>query len=283
MLKRAVLDEQNKNSTLRDNIRSKESSLRRAEQEVDSLGFRNKQLESRVATLQEDLKKMEKNPKSKTKPNGDEMPYQNETVLFNEDLQKKIFENFQLESLVSDKTIELELKTVRIEELEASIAKLSAERADQDGKMRREIERLAAKNHDLEAKLVEASSIVGSDDTLYVSSECEQHHNSAVSGEDRTKILEKEIVFWRTQYELLKIGLKVQDNVAEMENKKIELSTDNSVGNKETKTPTPKDINKDQLLYQHFTTKIEELFTQKCVAESKLSIYNDEVSLLKRI
>lgn len=252
--------------------------MRRAEQEVDSLGFRNKQLESRVGTLQEDLRKFEKNPKAKPKANADEVPHQNDTVLFNEDLQKKIFENFRLESLVSDKTTELELKTLRIEELEASVAKMTAEQAELDGKMRREIERLAAKNHDLEAKLVEASSIVGSDDTLYVSSECEQQqHISMASGEERSKVLEKEIVYWRTQYELLKIGLKVQELITvPVEGKKIELSAENAVNDKEARMQT-KESSKDQLLYQHFSTKIEDLFSQKCVAESKLAIHIEEV------
>ncbi|KAI9576689.1 hypothetical protein GQX74_010671 [Glossina fuscipes] len=45
VLKRAVLDEQSKSSGLRDQLTQKEPTLRRAEQEVDSSGFRNKQLE----------------------------------------------------------------------------------------------------------------------------------------------------------------------------------------------------------------------------------------------
>lgn len=294
VLKRAVLDEQNKNSTLRDNVRSKESSLRRAEQEVDSLGFRNKQLEIRVASLQDDLnkdaKKSTKNNKTKAKiNNADDAVLHNDTSLFSEDLQKKIFENARLESLVADKVSELQLQTARIEELESCMAKVTAEQAEHDGKLRRELERLATKNHDLEAKLAEASSIVGSDDTLYVSSECEQqqHTPNHVSGDDRLKLLEKEVVYWRTQYEILKIGAKVHEQIGSgncADVKRIETSgTSDTKGAKSTATADGAKVNgggdsEEQLLYKHFTQKMEDLFLQKCMAESKLAIYTDEVS-----
>lgn len=282
VLKRAVLDEQSKSSTLRDNIRSKESSLRRAEQEVDSLSFRNKQLEMRVASLQDDLskdaKKSAKASKGKARTNcNDEVTHHNhDAALFNEDLQKKIFENARLESLVADKTTELQLQAARIEELEACVAKMTAEQAEHDGRLRREVERLSAKNHELEAKLVEASSIVGSDDTLYVSSESEQqqHAANAASGEQRLKLMEKEVVYWRTQYEILKIGQRVHDQHGVMPQitRKIEATVD-----KDTKVVGETDGDNEKLLYNHFTTKFEDLFTQKCLAESKLAIYMEEV------
>lgn len=285
VLKRAVLDEQSKSSALRDNIRAKESSLRRAEQEVDSLSFRNKQLEIRVASLQDDLnkdaKKASKATKAKSKTNNsDDVAQQyNDASLFNEDLQKKIFENARLESLVSDKTTELQLQAARIEELEASLAKLTAEQAEHDGRLRREMERLSAKNHDLEAKLVEASSIVGSDDTLYVSSECEQqqHATAAASGDERFKAMEKEVVYWRTQYEILKIGQRVHDQHIAAPNDV--RKTETIGGDKDTKTLEKNDDDNEKLLYNHFTSKIEDLFSQKCLAESKLVIYTEEVCI----
>lgn len=264
-------------------MRAKESSLRRSEQEVDSLGFRNKQLEIRVASLQDDLnkdtKKSQKNAKAKTKTGiaDDTHPNSNDTSLFSEDLQKKIFENAQLESLVADKSTELQLQTSRIDELESSLAKLSLEQSEHDGKLRKEIERLSAKNHDLEAKLVEASSIVGSDDTLYVSSECEQHQPlSHSSSEERLALLEKEMVYWRTQYEILRIGAKVQENaIVSRDGKKIEMDGDRD--NSEKKTIIDCASENEQLIHSHYSKKLEELFMQKCMAESKLAIYIEEV------
>lgn len=117
VLKKALLEEQAKNSSLRDQLKQKETTLRRAEQEIDSLGFRNKQLELRVASLQDDLssieaKKIEKDGKRKLKSNKNDMQQVNfkgepiegcdisqDSLIF-EELQKKIMENAELTSLV---------------------------------------------------------------------------------------------------------------------------------------------------------------------------------------
>ena len=53
VLKKAVLDEQARNSEIKDQLKEKEVELRRAEQELDSLTFRNQQLTKRVTVLQE--------------------------------------------------------------------------------------------------------------------------------------------------------------------------------------------------------------------------------------
>lgn len=48
-----MLDEQARNAELREQLKEKEVELRRAEQELDSLNFRNQQLTKRVTVLQE--------------------------------------------------------------------------------------------------------------------------------------------------------------------------------------------------------------------------------------
>lgn len=53
MLKKAVLDEQSLNNELRDQLKEKEVELRKSEQELDSLTFRNQQLIKRVTVLQD--------------------------------------------------------------------------------------------------------------------------------------------------------------------------------------------------------------------------------------
>ena len=55
VLKKAVVEEQNRSSDLRDTLKEREQTLRKAEQEMDSLTFRNQQLTKRVTILQEEL------------------------------------------------------------------------------------------------------------------------------------------------------------------------------------------------------------------------------------
>jgi protein phosphatase 1 regulatory subunit 21 len=54
VLKRAVLDEQGKSVALEESLQARELSVRKLEQENDSLTFRNKQLQKRIQVLQED-------------------------------------------------------------------------------------------------------------------------------------------------------------------------------------------------------------------------------------
>lgn len=285
---------------MREALRVKETNLRRVEQEVDSLGFRNKQLEHRVAALQDDLsaandKKLAKVAKTKSKTTADPASSVShhqglDTSVLGEELQKKIFECAQLTSTVADKTAEMQLQSARIDELEQLIRTMNADHMQSEAKLRKEIERLVTKTHDLEAKVTEASSIVGSDDTLYVS-ECEQHqkalnhcnnnNNSSGSGnsanskyEDRLSVLEKEMVYWRTQYEILQITTKINEKQTVPppsidSNKTIEIDENP----KETSLHFIEQIN------AHYTKKFEDLFMKKCMAESKLAVYVEEVKL----
>lgn len=53
-----MLDEQTKTSDLKDVLKEREQSLRKSEQEMDSLTFRNQQLTKRVTILQGELDSM---------------------------------------------------------------------------------------------------------------------------------------------------------------------------------------------------------------------------------
>lgn len=292
VLKRAVIEEQNKNATLREAVRVKETNLRRVEQEVDSLGFRNKQLEHRVASLQDDLsndnnsKKSAKNSKTKAKPvatvNASQSNEFESSSVFSEEFQKKIFECAQLSSTIADKTTEIQLQTTRIDELESMIRSMNAEQSDSEAKLRREVERLTVKNHEIEAKLAEASSIVGSDDTLYVS-ECDQQQKSLTNNssngsnsskmEERLAALEKELVYWRAQCEVLQITA-MNHQKCDLEVEKIE--NENSITTEKVEK-SDGFTQREQMLVDHFAKKIEDLLLKKCVAESKLAIYVEEV------
>uniref|UniRef100_A0A3Q2XYU3 Protein phosphatase 1 regulatory subunit 21 n=1 Tax=Hippocampus comes TaxID=109280 RepID=A0A3Q2XYU3_HIPCM len=123
VLKKAVVDEQANSASLKEQLKQKDQSLRKQEQEMDSLSFRNQQLAKRVELLQEELAASEAKGK-RGKNKGDSPSHhgvQTQSV-FDEDLQKKIEENERLhiqfyEADEQHKRQEAEMKT-RLEELE---------------------------------------------------------------------------------------------------------------------------------------------------------------------
>lgn len=263
VLKRALLEEQNKSVGLRESLRQKDTSLRRFEQEVDSLGFRNKQLEHRVASLQEDLdreskqKQTNKNSKiTKSKPSAVESTNNDiaSDKLFVEEFQKKILENSQLVSLVADKNAEIEMQFNRIAELEQQLSNIGVQRAEYERNLRKEIENLVAKNSSLETKLSDEASIIGSDDALSVSESEHTPTHLLNSNDERIAKLEREIFHWKTKYELLEKGSV------------LEISTEN---NTKIGATFADNTTKDSILYNHFNKKLEDLFEQKCLAQSK--------------
>lgn len=97
-MKKALLEEQAKNVELKEIIKKHEQQLRKHNQEMDSLMFRNEQLSKRISVLQQELQT--NNKKGKQKGNVDSYHPPDMTVI-NEELQKKIMENAQLLSCVS--------------------------------------------------------------------------------------------------------------------------------------------------------------------------------------
>uniref|UniRef100_A0A3Q3IX81 Protein phosphatase 1 regulatory subunit 21 n=1 Tax=Monopterus albus TaxID=43700 RepID=A0A3Q3IX81_MONAL len=123
VLKKAVVDEQASSASLKEQLKQRDQSLRKQEQEMDSLSFRNQQLAKRVELLQEELAASEAKGK-KGKGKGDspsQYGLQTQSV-FDEDLQKKIEENERLHIQFYDaneqhRRQEAELRA-RLEELE---------------------------------------------------------------------------------------------------------------------------------------------------------------------
>ncbi|XP_067901343.1 protein phosphatase 1 regulatory subunit 21 isoform X2 [Heterodontus francisci] len=97
VLKKAVVDEQGQGASLKEVLKMKDQSVRKLQQEMDSLTFRNQQLAKRVELLQEELVTTEAKGK-KTKKSADppsQLNQQRQSV-FDEDLQNKIEENERL-------------------------------------------------------------------------------------------------------------------------------------------------------------------------------------------
>uniref|UniRef100_A0A674BZ23 Protein phosphatase 1 regulatory subunit 21 n=1 Tax=Salmo trutta TaxID=8032 RepID=A0A674BZ23_SALTR len=120
VLKKGVVDEQASSTSLKEQVKQREQSLRKVEQEMDSLTFRNQQLAKRVELLQEELAASEAKGKKRDSPS--QQGLQQTQSVFDEDLQKKIQENERLhiqfyEADEQHRQQESQLK-VRLEELE---------------------------------------------------------------------------------------------------------------------------------------------------------------------
>ncbi|KAM7062159.1 protein phosphatase 1 regulatory subunit 21 isoform 3-T4 [Acridotheres tristis] len=109
----------------------KDQSLRKLQQEMDSLTFRNQQLAKRVELLQDELALSEaRGKKNKKSVEPSSQLSQEQKSVFNEDLQKKIEENERLHILFFEadeqhKRLEAELRS-RLEVLETDAAQHQA-------------------------------------------------------------------------------------------------------------------------------------------------------------
>ncbi|KAL5274524.1 PPP1R21.2 family protein [Megaselia abdita] len=161
VLKKAFLAEQSKTSSIRENLRQKETQLRKSETETDSLNFRNKQMERRIIALQEDFSK-ESNKKQSGKDKVRNVAHnssETDPLLFAE-LQKKIIENAQLTSVIDDKNRELDIQSSRLDELGKKLEQQRVENSELEKRLRKEIDNLLSRNTEMETKLVDAGSIV---------------------------------------------------------------------------------------------------------------------------
>lgn len=97
-----MLEEKNKVSVLQESLRVKDQHLRRSETELDSVNFRNKQLEHRVQVIQDDLQKASRGSSNKSNKLRDNQVTGNGQMdpIIVEELQKRIMENAQLASNV---------------------------------------------------------------------------------------------------------------------------------------------------------------------------------------
>ncbi|VVC88373.1 unnamed protein product [Leptidea sinapis] len=152
VLKKGVLDEQAKSNELRESLKDKEKALRNGELEIDSLTFRNQQLTRRVSVLQDELEMAKLAKKSKSKDDKTSTSSNHTTLdtsLLQDELQKKIIENANYASQLSDKTFE-------ISQLKASIEDCNRHMTEIESRFKCEIAKLKNKNQELQFALEEA-------------------------------------------------------------------------------------------------------------------------------
>lgn len=96
--------------------------------------------------------------------------------------------------------------TNRIKDLELQLSKHMNDHVEVEKKLRKEIEVLSTRATDLETKVVEVTSQVGSEgDGVSLASDSTLPLHMA-SSDERIAFLEKELNHYRTQYELMKIN-----------------------------------------------------------------------------
>ncbi|KAL4711741.1 hypothetical protein ACJJTC_015807 [Scirpophaga incertulas] len=177
VLKKGVLDEQAKSNELRDKIKEKEKALRRGELEIDSLTFRNQQLTKRVSVLQDELEalQLKSNKKSKNKTDDKQASTVSNAApldsgILQEELQKKIIENAQFASQLSDRVFE-------VSQLKASLEDYQRHISESDSKYKCEIAKLKNKNQELQLALeeVQKDRLGGTPNRINVASSSHSH------------------------------------------------------------------------------------------------------------
>lgn len=157
VLKKAVIEEQARNVDVRNQLKEKEVEFRRAEQEIDSLTFRNQQLTKRITVLQEELDKAQNKPKKgkgKVSENNSQIPpLPPPNNILDEEFQKKIVENAQLLSQISDKDSEIESLYERIQQLECKVDYCEKSKVESECQYQGTIDKLERERNDLQRKL----------------------------------------------------------------------------------------------------------------------------------
>ncbi|XP_012216663.1 putative leucine-rich repeat-containing protein DDB_G0290503 isoform X2 [Linepithema humile] len=156
VLKKAVIEEQARNTDVRNQLKEKEVELRRADQEIDSLTFRNQQLTKRITVLQEELDKAQNKPKkgkSKVQENNSQIPALPPNNILDEEFQKKIVENAQLLSQISDKDSEIESLYERIQQLEYKLDYCEKSKVELECQYQTTIDKIERERNDLQRKL----------------------------------------------------------------------------------------------------------------------------------
>lgn len=186
----------------------------------------------------------------------------------------------------------------RIKDLELHVSKLSINHGEAEKKLRREIEVLSSKNTELETKIIEATSQLGSegDSTSLKSDSTMPISNLVVTStnhtDDRIAFLEKELNHYRTQYELLKINdaLRMDEHLISQSNN--QLQSLNSINNTNQTTTTRKVLssqsstsssmsNNNHSTFVNYPTSSQSSGSKSSPCQTKRCVLNSNCALRK--
>ncbi|KAL3874086.1 hypothetical protein ACJMK2_037149 [Sinanodonta woodiana] len=165
VLRKAFVDEQTAHNALKEAVKEKDQCIRKFEQEVDSLTFRNQQLSKRVIFLQEELDQAEsskKKSKHKDLPTAPHPP--TSPTIFNEELMSKIDENVRLHKQVHENEM---TSQAQIQELKEKLSRFEQDHTQHEQvlqsfqqKSKAQIDKLQEEKAMLEVKLQSLDSEV---------------------------------------------------------------------------------------------------------------------------
>ncbi|CAH1117244.1 unnamed protein product [Phaedon cochleariae] len=190
VLKKAVLDEQSKSTELHEVLKKHEQTVRKRDQEIESLTFRNEQLTKRIIVLQQDLQLSSTKKGKNSKPV--EVISNTDMGILNEELQKKILENAQFLNSIADKDSEIfELKE-KIGSLEEVLSSCQKESSTKEKCKNDEVDKYKMQIQELEKNIkdLSLSSI--------------QRKKSGDESEENVKLWKSEAERWKMECELLK-------------------------------------------------------------------------------
>ncbi|TGZ57028.1 Beclin 1-associated autophagy-related key regulator [Temnothorax longispinosus] len=261
VLKKAVIEEQARNADIRNQLKEKEVVFRRAEQEIDSLTFRNQQLTKRITVLQEELDKAQNRPKKgkgKASENNSQIPSlpPPPNNILDEEFQKKIVENAQLLSQISDKDSEIESLYERIQQLECKVDYCEKSKVESECQYQGAVDKLERERNDLQRKLNDR-----------------QKQEETVSWSSNE---EKEINHWKAQYHILKIKYdeleqREPTTTSQIDGDTLEpIEVNNMIGKLSAPFAIPEEIEARELkIRDYFLEEIERLTNEKHVYHIK--------------
>jgi len=156
VLKKGVLDEQDKSTNLSEQLHDRETTLRKHESEMEGVLFRNQQLSKRVNVLQDEIDNLQTKSKPKWRSSNNDEKDRADRVI-NEELMGKISENARLHATLDDiekqyeNTI-LSLQT-RVQDLESEKSLMGAEKKNQQLEVAESVSHLTKENDDLRARV----------------------------------------------------------------------------------------------------------------------------------
>ncbi|ENN72779.1 hypothetical protein HUJ04_013396 [Dendroctonus ponderosae] len=289
VLKKAVLEEQAKSLELRETIRKHEQTVRKHDQEMESLTFRNEQLTKRISVLQQELQTNSNSKKGKPKPTDNNVAA--DVGILDEEFHRKIVENAQLLSSISDKDLEIASNRDRIEWLEDKLANIEKELGNRDALNRAKLDRLQTENEALSSRIKSAyseRSAPSNDSAEKISywkaeaeklkAECDILRSKPTSNEKLTEYYESQL---REMLEIKTLSLAESKSLS-AENQALKARLEHAIS-EQSELQKNLDTSHEELLTtnQNYRSQLDAMTEHLAAQNEKITQQSDEIEILK--
>jgi len=192
---------------LKEQVKDLEQRIRKHDQEMDSLTFRNEQLTKRIYVLQQELQINSHSKKNKNK-HVESTGHVVDFGVLDEELHKKILQNAELVSTMADKDQEIENSKDRIEWLEQKICHLQKELHDSEDRHTKAIEKLRKRAVVTTSETPEPLSLNVQEISL---TNCVNEQGQG----EMCNFWQQEAERWRTECELLRAKPETNEHLTE--------------------------------------------------------------------